>query len=87
MEDRGGSIDVDPQGGAMSATPKSDTPYAHRRGYLYNVQYFVKWGSDTNVSYEDAHLGWVRGVHWSMTPYASVSPRAGYVNFRDLDLG
>jgi len=87
VEDRGGSIDVDPQGGAMSATPESDTPYAHRRGYLYNVQYFVKWGGDANVSYEDAHLGWVRGVHRWMTPYASASPRAAYVNFRDLDLG
>ncbi|OQU84689.1 LOW QUALITY PROTEIN: hypothetical protein SORBI_3004G103901 [Sorghum bicolor] len=58
---------------------------AHRRGYLYNVQYFVKWGGDANVSYEDAHLGW--GVHRWMTPYATVSPRAAYVNFRDLDLG
>nr|ACL54298.1 unknown [Zea mays] len=34
VEDRGGSVDVDPQGGAMSETPESDTPYAHRRGYL-----------------------------------------------------
>ncbi|KAG0523381.1 hypothetical protein BDA96_07G118700 [Sorghum bicolor] len=74
VEDRGGSIDVDPQGGAMSATPESDTPYAHRQGYLYNVQYFVKWGGDANVSYEDAHLG-------------GASPRAAYVNFRDLELG
>lgn len=87
VEDRGGSIDVDPQGGAMGETPESATPYAHRRGYLYNVQYFVKWGGDANVSYEDAHLAWVRGVHRFMTPYASARPRAAYINFRDLDLG
>lgn len=87
VEDRGGSVDVDPQGGAMSETPELDTPYAHRRGYLYNVQYFVKWGGDANVSYEDAHLAWVRGVHRFMTPYASARPRAAYINFRDLDLG
>lgn len=87
VEDRGGSIDIDPQGGAMSATPESATPYAHRRGYLYNVQYFVKWGGDANASHGDEHLGWVRGVHGFMTPYASTGPRAAYVNFRDLDLG
>ncbi|KAJ1278710.1 hypothetical protein BS78_04G099300 [Paspalum vaginatum] len=88
VEDMGGSVDVDPQGGAMSATPESATPYAHRRGYLYNVQYFVKWGGDAgNASREEEHLGWVRGVHGFMTPYASAGPRAAYVNFRDLDLG
>ncbi|RLN07675.1 Reticuline oxidase-like protein [Panicum miliaceum] len=87
VEDRGGSIDIDPQGGAMGATPESATPYAHRRGYLYNVQYFVKWGGAANVSYEDGHLGWVRGVHGFMAPYASSRPRAAYINFRDLDLG
>ncbi|KAG2649734.1 berberine bridge enzyme-like Cyn d 4 [Panicum virgatum] len=87
VEDRGGSIDIDPQGGAMGATPESATPYAHRRGYLYNVQYFVKWGGDANVSREDGHLGWVRGVHGFMAPYASSRPRAAYINFRDLDLG
>ncbi|KAL6629642.1 hypothetical protein ACP70R_029407 [Stipagrostis hirtigluma subsp. patula] len=87
VEDKGGSIDIDPQGGRMSEIPESDTPYAHRRGYLYNVQYFVKWGGDKNVSYEEGHLGWVRGVHEFMTPYVSRRPRAAYINFRDLDLG
>jgi hypothetical protein len=51
------------------------------------VLYFVKWGGDSNVSYENAHLGWVRGVHRWMAPYASASPWAAYVNFRDQDLG
>ncbi|KAL6888973.1 hypothetical protein ACP4OV_009999 [Aristida adscensionis] len=87
VEDKGGSIDIDPQGGRMSEIPESDTPYAHRRGYLYNLQYFVKWGGDKNVSYEDKHLGWVRGVHEFMTPYVSKNPRVAYINFRDLDLG
>ncbi|KAF8670535.1 hypothetical protein HU200_050559 [Digitaria exilis] len=87
VEEKGGSIDIDPQGGVMGETPESATPYAHRRGYLYNVQYFVKWGGDANVSYEDEHLSWVRGVHGFMAPYVSSRPRAAYVNFRDLDLG
>jgi hypothetical protein len=71
----------------MSEVPEPGTPYAHRRGYLYNLQYFVKWGGDKNVSYEDGHLEWVRGVHEFMTPYVSKNPRAAYINFRDLDLG
>ncbi|KAK3152584.1 hypothetical protein QOZ80_2BG0160990 [Eleusine coracana subsp. coracana] len=87
VEDGGGSIDIDPQGGRMSEVPEWETPYAHRRGYLYNLQYFVKWGGDRNVSYEEEHLGWVRGVHGFMTPYVSKEPRAAYINFRDLDLG
>ncbi|KAK3156441.1 hypothetical protein QOZ80_2AG0107350 [Eleusine coracana subsp. coracana] len=87
VEDGSGSIDIDPQGGRMSEVPESETPYAHRRGYLYNLQYFVKWGGDRNVSYEDEHLGWVRGAHGFMTPYVSKDPRAAYINFRDLDLG
>uniref|UniRef100_J3LB74 Berberine/berberine-like domain-containing protein n=2 Tax=Oryza brachyantha TaxID=4533 RepID=J3LB74_ORYBR len=87
VEDQDGSIDIDPQGGLMSRIPESGTPYAHRRGYLYNVQYSVKWGGDKNVSHEDDHLGWVRGVHELMTPYVSKNPRASYINFRDLDLG
>ncbi|KAK1572856.1 hypothetical protein QYE76_021857 [Lolium multiflorum] len=87
VDDQGGSIDIDPQGGRMGEIPESDTPYAHRRGYLYNVQYFVKWGGDTNVSSEEEHLGWVRRVHQLMTPYVSKRPRAAYINFRDLDLG
>jgi hypothetical protein len=52
----------------MSEVPEPGTPYAHRRGYLYNLQYFVKWGGDKNVSYEDGHLEWVSGVHEFMTP-------------------
>lgn len=87
VEEQGGSINIDPQGGRMSEIPESDTPYAHRRGYLYNFQYYVKWGGDKNVSYEEKHLGWVRGVHELMTPYVSNRPRAAYINFRDLDLG
>lgn len=87
VEEKGGSIGIDPQGGRMSEIPESDTPYAHRKGYLYNLQYFVKWGGDKNVSYEEKHLGWVREVHELMTPYVSKRPRAAYINFRDLDLG
>ncbi|KAM0915700.1 hypothetical protein ACQ4PT_010661 [Festuca glaucescens] len=87
VDEKGGSVDIDPQGGRMSEISESDTPYSHRRGYLYNVQYFVKWGDDKNVSSEEEHLGWVRGVHQLMTPYVSKRPRAAYINFRDLDLG
>ncbi|CAN6237667.1 unnamed protein product [Urochloa humidicola] len=91
-EDGGGSVDIDPQGGAMGeATPESATPYAHRRGYLYSVQYTVKWrgggAGGGKEEKEERHLGWVRGVHGFMAAYASSGPRAAYVNFRDLDLG
>ncbi|CAO2045203.1 unnamed protein product [Urochloa humidicola] len=84
----GGSVDIDPQGGAMGATPETETPYAHRRGYLYNVQYTAKWRGGAGGEEEARRqMAWVRGVHGFMAAYASSGPRAAYVNFRDLDLG
>ncbi|CAN6272064.1 unnamed protein product [Urochloa humidicola] len=83
----GGSVDIDPQGGAMGETAETETPYAHRRGYLYNVQYTAKWGGGGGEEEKARQMEWVRGVHGFMAAYASSGPRAAYVNFRDLDLG
>ncbi|KAL5708917.1 cinnamyl-alcohol dehydrogenase [Ranunculus cassubicifolius] len=77
-------IITEPMGGRMSEISETATPFAHRKGYLYNIQYVTAWldGSLSARSLESA-----RRLYNFMTPYVSKSPRASYVNYRDLDVG
>ncbi|KAK4270838.1 hypothetical protein QN277_019607 [Acacia crassicarpa] len=74
-----------PYGGMMSKFPESKSPFPHRNGILYKIQYVTLWEN----KYEDAtkHINWMRGLYDYMATYASKSPREAYVNYRDLDLG
>ena len=77
---------MDPFGGRMSDISPSATPFPHRRGVLYNIQYFMAWsGAEARATQE--HLDWMRGLYSFMTPYVSKNPRAAYYNYKDLDLG
>ncbi|KAJ9559264.1 LOW QUALITY PROTEIN: hypothetical protein OSB04_013878 [Centaurea solstitialis] len=77
---------MEPHGGQMAEIEGTETPYAYRKGYLYNIQYFEKWDDGSNEASEK-HVSWMRRIHENMTPYVSKNPRAAYVNYRDLDLG
>ncbi|KVH99832.1 hypothetical protein Ccrd_021968 [Cynara cardunculus var. scolymus] len=70
----------------MDEIEETTTPYPHRKGYLYNIQYFEKWDNGT-VEASEKHINWMRRIYKNMTPYASKNPRAAYVNYRDLDIG
>ncbi|KAI9126476.1 hypothetical protein K1719_002072 [Acacia pycnantha] len=74
-----------PYGGMMSKFAESDSPFPHRNGTMYKIQYVTSWENKD----EDAkkHMDWMRGLHDYMAAYASKSPREAYVNYRDLDLG
>ncbi|KAI9126908.1 hypothetical protein K1719_002504 [Acacia pycnantha] len=74
-----------PYGGMMSKFAESKSPFPHRNGILYKIQYVTLWEN----KYEDAtkHINWMRGLYDYMATYASKSPREAYVNYRDLDLG
>ncbi|TVU25354.1 hypothetical protein EJB05_27846, partial [Eragrostis curvula] len=39
----GGSMILDPYGGKIGSVPEAATPYAHRGGMLFNVQYMNFW--------------------------------------------
>ncbi|KAK7368705.1 hypothetical protein VNO80_10733 [Phaseolus coccineus] len=74
-----------PYGGKMSQFSESDTPFPHRNGTLYKIQYVNLWQEgDKNVA---KHIDWIRKLYSYMGPYVSTSPREAYVNYRDLDLG
>ncbi|XP_028755198.1 berberine bridge enzyme-like 13 [Neltuma alba] len=74
-----------PYGGMMGKFAESDSPFPHRNGTLYKIQYVTSWENKD----EDAtkHIDWMRGLYDYMAAYASKSPREAYVNYRDLDLG
>ncbi|KAK4254766.1 hypothetical protein QN277_010098 [Acacia crassicarpa] len=74
-----------PYGGATSRVSESDTPFPHRNGTLFKIQYLTIW--DNGDKNEAKHVQWIRKLYNYMTPYVSKFPREAYVNYRDLDLG
>lgn len=73
-------------GGKMSQIPESDTPFPHRAGILYKIQYSVNWNTD-DPSLEKNYLGQARELYSFMTPYVTKNPRQAFLNYRDLDIG
>lgn len=73
-----------PYGGTMSEISGSETPFPHRNGIIYAIQYLVYWDSNEETS---KHIDWMRKLYAYMAPDVSKYPRAAYLNYRDLDLG
>ncbi|CAO2199818.1 unnamed protein product [Urochloa humidicola] len=81
-----GSIQLDPYGGTMARIGSTMTPFPHRAGYLYSIQYTVSWEA-SEIDRADEYMEWLRSFYAFMAPYVSKNPRAAYVNYLDLDLG
>ncbi|XP_047074052.1 berberine bridge enzyme-like Cyn d 4 [Lolium rigidum] len=79
-----GIMITDPYGGKISSLPESATPFPHRGGVLFNIQYMNFWSAATDGS---AQTKWLKDFYAFMGPYVSNNPRQAYVNYRDLDLG
>ncbi|XP_008225662.1 PREDICTED: tetrahydrocannabinolic acid synthase-like [Prunus mume] len=73
-----------PFGGIMNEISESEIPFPHRKGNLYEILYYVSWDDDNET---EKDVSWTRRVYGYMAPYVSKSPRAAYLNYRDLDLG
>jgi hypothetical protein len=78
-----GIMILEPHGGRVGSIGDADTPYPHRSGVLYNIQYVAFW---TGSNATDAP-NWIRGIYDFMEPFVSKNPRGAYVNYRDLDIG
>uniref|UniRef100_A0A0E0HS72 FAD-binding PCMH-type domain-containing protein n=1 Tax=Oryza nivara TaxID=4536 RepID=A0A0E0HS72_ORYNI len=77
-----GQMLLEPMGGFVGGVPAAATPYPHRSGVLYNIQYIAYWSGDGTAANR-----WISGLYAFMEPYVSSDPREAYVNFRDLDIG
>ncbi|KAE7996035.1 hypothetical protein FH972_000784 [Carpinus fangiana] len=75
-----------PYGGRMSEISEDATPFPHRAGNIYNIFYGVFWEEEGTAASE-RYISWMRRLYSYMAPYVSKSPRASYVNYRDLDIG
>lgn len=75
-----------PYGGRMSEIPASDTPFPHRAGNLFKIQYSVNW-NDGGTAAEKDYLNQAKRLYSYMTPFVSKNPRGAYLNYRDLDIG
>ncbi|XP_010519044.1 PREDICTED: reticuline oxidase-like protein [Tarenaya hassleriana] len=75
-----------PYGGRMSEIPETRTPFPHRSGNVFNVEYVVDW-SESGDDAEKDHVERARKMHEFMTPYVSTNPREAFLNYRDLDVG
>ncbi|XP_060175058.1 berberine bridge enzyme-like 21 [Lycium barbarum] len=75
-----------PYGGRMAEIPEDKTPFPHRAGILFKIQYSVNW-NDGGVAAEKDYLSQIRDLYSFMTPYVSKNPRQAYLNYRDLDIG
>ncbi|KAL3739356.1 hypothetical protein ACJRO7_020723 [Eucalyptus globulus] len=74
-----------PYGGAMARVPESATPFPHRYGTLFKIQYVATWQDGTQSMAR--HVNWLTKLYNYMGSYVSKNPREAYVNYRDLDLG
>ena len=75
-----------PYGGRMNQVPASETPFPHRAGNLFKVQYSVSW-REPGPEAERNYTAQIRSLFSFMTPYVSKNPRSAFLNYRDLDIG
>ncbi|KAF5475437.1 hypothetical protein F2P56_007242 [Juglans regia] len=75
-----------PYGQKMSEISESAIPFPHRAGNIYKIQYLVYW-EDEGIAASEQHISWIRRLYSYMAAYVSKSPRAAYMNYRDLDIG
>lgn len=73
-------------GGMMGKIPESETPFPHREGRKFMIQWLTAWQSGDKKT-TDKHIDWIRKLYDFVAPYVSKYPREAYVNYRDLDLG
>ncbi|XP_057763851.1 berberine bridge enzyme-like 21 [Salvia miltiorrhiza] len=73
-------------GGRMAEIPESETPFPHRAGNIFKIQYSVNWDEE-GAAADKNYMDQIRSLYSFMAPYVSKNPREAYLNYRDLDIG
>ncbi|RYR17372.1 hypothetical protein Ahy_B03g062132 isoform C [Arachis hypogaea] len=80
-------MELFPYGGIMDQIPQSKLPFPHRSGNLCLVGYLDSWDQHGRDEVAQKQIKWITRIYSYMEPFASNSPRAAYLNYRDLDIG
>ncbi|WVZ22274.1 hypothetical protein V8G54_000818 [Vigna mungo] len=80
------ALTLNPYGGKMSEISEKETPFPHRGGNIYKIQYSVVW-KEKSEDVANRYLHAIRSLYDYMSPYMSSSPRSSYLNYRDVDIG
>ncbi|KAL5157961.1 Berberine bridge enzyme-like 8 [Glycine soja] len=75
-----------PYGGRMAEIPSTASPFPHRAGNLWKIQYQANWNKP-GKEVADHYINLTRKLHKFMTPFVSKNPREAFYNYKDLDLG
>ncbi|KAF8088764.1 hypothetical protein N665_0530s0019 [Sinapis alba] len=73
-----------PYGGVMDKIPATATPFPHRKGNLFKIQYYTSW-LDANATM--GSLDMMKKLYEVAEPYVSSNPREAFLNYRDIDIG
>ncbi|KAL2343717.1 hypothetical protein Fmac_005002 [Flemingia macrophylla] len=79
-------VQFTPYGARMDEISESEIPFPHRSGNIFHIQYGVSWQEKGDEALQ-RHVDWIRRLYSYMEAYVSKSPRAAYLNYRDLDIG
>ncbi|XP_061373188.1 berberine bridge enzyme-like 8 [Gastrolobium bilobum] len=82
----GAILYFNPYGGIMDEVSSTATPFPHRAGNLWKIQYQANW-NQAGKEVADHYISLTRKLHKYMTPYVSKNPRQAFLNYKDLDLG
>ncbi|KAE8734567.1 Reticuline oxidase-like protein [Hibiscus syriacus] len=75
-----------PYGGQMNRIKSDESPFPHRAGNLFKIQYSVNWeqpGDEEDKNFTTQ----AKILHEFMTPFVSRNPRSAYLNYRDIEVG
>ncbi|XP_027183962.1 berberine bridge enzyme-like 23 [Coffea eugenioides] len=71
-----GSILLQPYGGIFNEIPRSQTPFPHRAGTLYNVHYYAMWHGERTYIIKE-RLDWLHRIYDFMGDFVE-KPRTAY---------
>ncbi|KEH30985.1 putative tetrahydroberberine oxidase [Medicago truncatula] len=79
-------MEWNPYGGRMEEILSSETPFPHRAGNLFLIEYYNTWIEESPEVIK-RNVNFSRSFYKFMTPYVSNSPRETFLNYRDGDIG